>query len=219
MTIEWLLNLETQITKAKQRLKNIVLIVTKTIKVFQIVIKNNVMKNIKDIKIRDQELLNYPLYNISAVNLVIHKKIEMKTKMIILLEITIVLDLIRTITPTTTTDIEIITDIEATVEIIHKIITNLTLDKDITIDLQVFTHLDPDMTIIIKQELHLDLHTDLPIETTLIIDTILDQDIDLVLNHKETPLDDTIIHTDLHPDQGTIDQDLEHLHKTDNKIE
>ena len=173
----------------------------------------------------------------------------MKTKMIILLEITIAIDLIRTITSTTTTDIEITTDIEAveirsstgketveiihcrdysnleirsstdieTVEIIHKIIIDLTLDKDITIDLQVHTHLDPDMRVIIKKELHLDLHIDLPIETTVIIVTILDQDIDLVLNHKETPLDDTIIHTDLHPDQEIIDQDLEHLHKTYNK--
>ena len=75
------------------------------------------------------------------------------------------------------------------------------------------------MTIIIEEELHLDLHIDLPIETTLIIDTILDQHIDLVLNHKETPLDDTIIHTDLHLDQEITDQDLEHLHKTDNKKE
>ena len=53
--------------------------------VVQIVIKNNVMKNTKDIKIRDQELLNNPLYNISAVNPLIHKKIEIKIKMIILL--------------------------------------------------------------------------------------------------------------------------------------
>ena len=67
-------------------------------------------------------------------------------------------------------------DVEATVEIIHKIITDLTLDKDITLDLQVLTHLDPDMTNIINEELHLDLHIDLLIETTLIIDTILDQD-------------------------------------------
>ena len=35
----------------------------KKILVFQTVIKNNAMKNIKDIKIRDQELLNNPLYN------------------------------------------------------------------------------------------------------------------------------------------------------------
>ena len=187
--------------------------------VFEIVIKNNAMKNIKDIKIRDQELLNNPLFNIFVVKLVFHKKIEMKTKMIILLEITTVIDLIKTTTPTTTTDIEIKTDIDATLEIIHKTIIDKILDKDITIDLRVHTHLHPDMTIIIKEELHLDLHIDLPIETTLIIDTILDQDIDLVLNHKETPLDDTIIHTDLHPDREITDQDLEHLHKTDNKIE
>ena len=74
------------------------------------------------------------------------------------------------------------------------------------------------MTIIIKEELHLDLHIDLPRETDPIIDTILDQDIDLVLNHRETPLDDTIIHIDLHPDQEITDQDLEHRHRTDNKI-
>ena len=179
--------------------------------VFQIVIKNNAMTNIKNIKIRDQELLNNPLYNIFVVNLVIHKKIKMKTKTVI--------DLFQTTTPTTTTDIEIMTDIEATVEIIHKINIDLILDNDITIDLQVLTHLDPDMTIIMKEELHLDLHKDLPIETTLIIDTIQDQDIDLVLNHKETPLDDTIIHIDLHREQEIIDQDLEHLHKTGNRIE
>ena len=143
----------------------------------------------------------------------------MKTIMIILLEITIVIDLIRTITPTTTSDIEITTDIKATVEIIHKIIIDLILDKGITIDLQVHTHLDPDMTIIIKEELLPDLHVDLPKETTLIIDTILDQNVDLVHNHKETPLDGTIIHIDLHLDREITDQDLEHLHKTHNKIE
>ena len=79
----------------------------------------NEMKNVKDIKIRDQELLNNPSYNIFVVNLVIHKKDEMKTKMIILPEITTVIDLIKTTTPTTTTKIEITTDIEATVQIIH----------------------------------------------------------------------------------------------------
>ena len=62
--------------KSKPAYKKIVFIVIKTIVVFQIVIKNNVMKNIKDIKIRDQELLNNPLYKISVVNPVIHKKIE-----------------------------------------------------------------------------------------------------------------------------------------------
>ena len=154
--------------------------------VFPTVIKNNVMKNIKDIKIREQELLNIPLYNISAVNLVIHKKTEMKTKMINFLKITIIQNLTRSTTPITTTDIEIKTDIEVIVEIIHKIPTDLTLDKDFTIDLQVLTHLHPDMTFIIKEKTHLDIHIDLPIETTLITDTIRDQDIDLVLNHKET---------------------------------
>ena len=49
--------------------------------VFKIVIKNNVMKNIKNIKIRDQELLNNPLYNTSVVNPVLFKKIKMKIKM------------------------------------------------------------------------------------------------------------------------------------------
>ena len=109
------------------------------------------MKNIKDMKIREHEVLNNPLYNIFPVNLVTHKKIEMKTKIIILLELTIVIDLIRTITLTTTTNIEITTDIEATVEIIHKIFIDLTLDKDTTIDLQVHTHLDPDMSTITKK--------------------------------------------------------------------
>ena len=75
------------------------------------------------------------------------------------------------------------------------------------------------MTNFINEELHLDLHIDLPIETILIIDTILDQDIDLFLNHKETLLDDTIMHTDLHTGQEIIDQDLEHLPKPDNKLE
>ena len=74
------------------------------------------------------------------------------------------------------------------------------------------------MTIIIKEELHLDLRIDHHTETIPIIDTILDQDIDLVLNHKETPSDDTIIRTDPHLDQEITDQDLEHLYKIDNKI-
>ena len=75
------------------------------------------------------------------------------------------------------------------------------------------------MTTIIKEELHPDLHIDHHIGTTPIIDIIHDQDIDLVLNHKETPLDDTITHIDLHLDQEITDQDLEHPHKTDNKTE
>ena len=187
--------------------------------VFQIVIKNNVRKNIRQIKIRDQELLNNPLYNTSVVHPVILKKIEMKIKMIIFLEITTVIYIIKINTPTTTTDIEITTDIEATVEIIHKIFIDLILAKDITVDLQVHTHLDPDMTITIKEELHPNFHIDHHIETTPIIDRIHDQDIDLVLNHKETLLDDTITRIDLHLDQEITDHDLEHLHKTDNKKE
>ena len=75
------------------------------------------------------------------------------------------------------------------------------------------------MTPIIKEELHPDLHIDHHTETTPIIDIIHDQVVVLVLNHKETPLDDTITHTDLHLDQNIIDQDLEHTHKTDNKNE
>ena len=205
--------------KSKPAYKNIVLIVTKAIMVFQNFIKSNAMKNIKHIKSRDQELLNNTLYNIFVVNLVIHKKIEMKTIMMILLEITTVIDLVKTIIPITTTDIIIITDTEATVEIIPKIIIDLVLDIYITIDLQVPIHLDTVLINVIKEELHLDLRIDFHIETTLIIDTILDLDIDLVLNHKETPLDGTIVHIDLHLDQEIIDQDLEHPHKTDNKTE
>ena len=75
------------------------------------------------------------------------------------------------------------------------------------------------MTTIIKQELQPDLHIDHHIGTTPIIDINHDQDIDLVLNHKETPLDNTITHIDLHLDQEITDQDLEHPHKTDNKTE
>ena len=75
------------------------------------------------------------------------------------------------------------------------------------------------MTIIVAEELHPDLHIDHHTETTPIIDIILDQDIDPVLNHKETPLDDTITRIDLRLDQEITDHDLEHTHKTDNKIE
>ena len=114
-----------QITTVNQPTKHIVLIIKKTIMAFQFVIKNNAMKNIKDIKIRDQELLNNPLYNTSVVNPVIHKKIEMKIKMIILLKITTVIDIIKTTTSTTMTDPEKTTDTEATVEIIHKIFIDL----------------------------------------------------------------------------------------------
>ena len=187
--------------------------------VFQIVIKNNAMKNLKDIKIKDQELLNNPLDNTFVVNPVIHKKLEMKINMIILLKITTVTDIIKTTTPITMTDIEVTTDTEATVEIIHKIVIDLIFDKDITIDLKTHTDLDPDMTIIINEELHPDFHIGHHTETTPIIDIILDQDVNLVLNHKKTPLDDTFTRIDLHPDQEITDHDLEHPHKTDNKIE
>ena len=159
--------------------------------VFQIVIKTNAMKNIKRIKIRDQELLNNPLYNTFVVNPV-HKKIEMRIKLIILLKVTTLIDIIKTTIPSVMTDIEIMTDTEATVEIIHKIFIDLILDKDITIDFKAHTNLDPVMTIIIKEELHPDLHIDHHTETTPVIDKILDQDLDLVLNHRETPLDDII---------------------------
>ena len=104
-------------------------------------------------------------------------------------------------------------------KIIHKTTIVLILDKDTTKDLKVHTHPDLDMTTIIKEELHPDPHIDHYTETTLITDIILDQDIDLVLNHKEIPLDDIIIHIDLHPNQEITDHDLEHLHRIDNKIE
>ena len=102
-------------------------------------------------------------------------------------------------------------------EIIPKIVIDLTLDKDITIALEV--HIDLDTKIITNEELHLDLHIDIHTEITLITDKILDPDTDLVLNDKEIPLNDTITHIDLHLDQVILDHDLEHLHKTDNKIE
>ena len=96
--------------------------------VFQIVTKNNVMTNIKNIQMRDQELLNSFLYNTSVVIPVILKKKEMKIKMIVLIETMTVLDIIKTTTLTITTEKEITIDIEATVEIIHKIIIDQILD-------------------------------------------------------------------------------------------
>ena len=75
------------------------------------------------------------------------------------------------------------------------------------------------MTTIIKKEIHLDLHIDHHTKIIPNIDTNPDQVIDRVLNHKETPLDDTIIHIDPHQDQEILYQDLEHPHKTDNKTE
>ena len=68
---------------------------------------------------------------------------------------------------------------------------------------------------IIKEELHLDLH----IEITQITDITIAQDTDLVLNHKETLLNDIIIHIDLHQNLEILDHDLEHPQETDNKTE
>ena len=184
---------------------------------FQIVIKNNVMKNTKNIEIRDQELPNNRSYNTSVVNPSILEITELKIKLNILLEIMIVVDIAKT--TTIMMDIETVIDTEVIVEIIHKTTIDLILDKDTTIDLKVHTHPDPDMTTIIKEELHPDHHIDHHTETTLITDIILDQDTDLNLNHKEIPLDNIIIHIDLHPIQEITDHDLEHLHRTDNKIE
>ena len=75
------------------------------------------------------------------------------------------------------------------------------------------------MTTIIKEELHPDPHIDHHTGTTLITDIILDQDIDIALNNKETPLDDIITHIDLHPHQEITNYDLERLHRTNNKTE
>ena len=83
----------------------------------------------------------------------------MKIQMIILLKI--MTDIIKT-TPITMIDIEITTDIEATVENIRKIIIDLILDKDIIIDLKARINLDLDMTTIIKKEIDPDLHIDHP---------------------------------------------------------
>ena len=114
-------------------------------------------------------------------------------------------------------DTEIMIDIVAIVKNIRKTTTDLILDKDITIDLE--AHIDLDLIIIIKEELHLDLHIDLHIEITQITGITLAQDTDLVLNHKETPLNDIIIHIEVHQDLEILDHDLEHPHETDNKTE
>ena len=145
--------METQITRVNQLTRNIALFVNKTITVFQIVIKNNVTKNTKNIEIRDQELPINRLYNTSVVNPATPKITELKIKLIILLEIMTVLDIAKT-TPTIVIDIEIMIDTEVTVEIIHKTTIDLILNKDTTIDPKVHTHLDLDMTTIIKEELH-----------------------------------------------------------------
>ena len=199
--------------KSKPAYKNIVPIVTKIIMVFQTVIKNNVMMNTKNTKTKDHQLFNNLLYNIFAVNLITHKKLEM-TIQILTPQITIVTNIIKI---TITIDTEIMIDFVAIVENIRKTTTDQILDKDITIDLEV--HIDLDLIIIINEELHLDLHIDLDTEITQITDITLAQDKDLVLNHKETPLNDIIIQINLHQDLEILDHDLEHPHETDNKTE
>ena len=175
------------------------------------------MKNTKNIEIRDQELPINRSYNTSVVNPAILKIIVLKTKLIILPEATIELDIAKIIT--IIIDIEIMIDTEVTAEIIHKTVIDLILDKDTTLDLKVHIHPDLDMTTTIKDELHPDPQIGHHTELLLIIDIILDQDIDLALNRKEIALDDIIIHIDLHPNQEITDHNLEHLHKIDNKIE
>ena len=164
--------------KSKAAYKKIVPIVTKIIIVFQTVIKNNVMMNTINTKTKDHELLNNLLYNIFAVNLIPHKKLEM-TIQILTPQITIVTNIIKS---TITIDTEII-DIVAIVENIRKTTIDQILDKDITIDLEV--HIDIDLIIIINEELHLDLHIDLHTEIIQITDITPAQDTDLVLNHKK----------------------------------
>ena len=129
-------------------------------------------------------------------------------------QITIITNIIKI---TMTIDTEIMIDIVAIVENIRKTSIDQILDKDITIDLEV--HIDLDLIIIINEELHLDLHIDLHTEITQITDITLAQDIDLVLNHKETPLNGIIIHIDLHQDLEILDHDPEHPQETDNKTE
>ena len=51
------------------------------------------MMNTEDIKIKDQELPNNPLYNIFVVNPILHKKLEMKTQMLTLLMTMIVVNI------------------------------------------------------------------------------------------------------------------------------
>ena len=108
-------------------------------------------------------------------------------------------------------------DIVAIVDNIRKTTIDQILDKDTTIDLVV--HIDLDLIIITKEELHLDLHIDLHTEKPQITDITPAQDTDLVRNHKETPLNDIIIHIDLHQDLEILDHDLEHPQETDNKTE
>ena len=118
------------------------------------------MTNTRNTITKDHELLNNPLYNIFAVNLIILKKIEM-TIQILTPQIMIATNIIKI---TIMIDIEIMIDIVAIVENIHKTTIDQILDKDITIDLE--AHIDLDLIIIIEEELHLDLLIDLHIEIT-----------------------------------------------------
>ena len=129
-------------------------------------------------------------------------------------QIMIVINIIKT---TIMIETETMIDIVAIVENIRRTPIDQTLDKYIIIDPEV--RIDLKLIIIIKEEHHLDLHIDLHTEITQITDIILAQDTDLVLNHKETPLNDIIIHIDLHQDLEVLDQDLEHPQETDNKTE
>ena len=167
------------------------------------------MTNTRNTITKDHELLNNPLYNIFAVNLTILRKIEM-TIQILTPQIMIVIKIIKT---TIMIDTETMIDIVAIVENIRKTTIDQTLDKDIITDPEI--RIDLDLIIIIKEELHLDLHIDLHTEITQITDIILGQDTDLILNHKETPFNDIIIHIDLHQDLEILDQDLEHPQETD----
>ena len=118
---------------------------------------------------------------------------------------------------TITIDIEIMIGIVAIVKNFRKTTIDQILDKDITIDLEV--HIDLDLIIIINEELHLDLHIDLHTEITQITVITPAQDTDLVLNHKETPLNDIFIHINLLQDLEILDHDQEHPHEIDNKTE
>ena len=169
--------------------------------------------NTKNTITKDHELLKNHFYNIFAVNLITHKKLEM-TIQILTPQIMIVTNIIKI---TITIDTEIMIDIVAIVENIRKTTIDQIHDKDITTDLEV--HTDLALIIIIKEELHLDLHLDLHTEKTQITDITLAQDTDLVLNHKETPLNDICIHIDLLQDLEISNHDLEHPHETDNKTE
>ena len=169
--------------------------------------------NTKNTITKDHELLNNLLYNIFAVNLIIHKKIEMIIQ-ILTPQIMIVINIIKI---TIMIDTEIMIDTAVIVEKIRKTTIDLILDNDITINIE--AHIDLDLIVIIREELHLDLHIEPHIEITQITGINLAQDTDLVLNHKEILSNDIIIHIDLHQDLEILDHDLEHPHETDNKTE